>query len=1361
MRPVRASTRKPRTLKRLLGFEQLEVRLALSGLSGLDLAPPVPDERPDTYIVVFDGTQEQESDATLASDEYKAVATVLQASEVRRILLSESHGKMLTEIERRLGTRVEVRYEYRVALDGMALKLTEEQAELVSEMSGVAVYENLASEVQTDAGPTWIGAPEIWNGTAITGLPDAKGEGILIGIVDTGIDPDHPSFAEVGPVDGYVHENPFGDGKFLGVCDPNHATFDPDFACNNKLVGAYNFVADTALGELFDHGSHVTSIAAGNVVEATVPGTNLATMISGVAPHANIIAYDTVSAADGFNYEADIVAAIDRAILDEVDVLNFSILPPFRDWLWDEPLAIALLRAYEDGIFIAHAAGNYGFDSVPGESHLPWLTSVGNVSHNRSFVSILEVTGPGEVPLELRGIVSIAGNGVRVTDEFGTPVVDAAAVAPGNHDGCSPFSEGLFTDKIALIDGGTCFSSEKIRNAAVAGAIGIVVINEVDGMSSAPSDPDNPQVRAVGISYEDGEALRDWIGDNSETTILLHRTTQVIDAAFGDVLNPSSSRGPNPFIDVIFPSVAAPGTNILAALAFSGPPSYIMFSGTSMASPHVAGAGALLKQVHPDWTAAEIQSALMTTSVPTTQIRSDDGETPATPFDVGSGRIDVTQAVRAGFVLDETYDNFVAQNPDVSGNPRTLNLAGFSTSTIDDTYSWTRTLRSTQDVDVVWTPSVTVAVGLGLSVSPMSVILPAGETAQITVTADTTGAKPDQWLFGEVVLTPDTDLPPAHFPVAVMNDSASPGVFFAELPDEPIRESFFNLRVFTVHLNTRPIDPVEITITPDDQLGVFPEVVSLSGKAPSRRIFVFAHSDRVVEGDHTGTLAFSITGTINDPNYPADFAIPPVTFNIADGDDAGFAILETDFNSQVGEGGTRDTLSVRLLDGPLTDVVLTVASNDPSEIAVEPSSLRFTPENWDVAQDVTIIGVPDLLDDGDTETTITVAVDADNSNALFHSVASQEVPVITKDEPASHISIRESGEAVVVRNESADVVVSTHGLGEPLNVVTGDIAETIDVGALAITNVALALNSGGGDDRIRLDDLNFERINGGRGFDVLALRTEQQHLDLTTLADERLQGIEGISITGSGPNQLSLDVTEVLNISTEQQTLIVAHDNDDVVFYGPGWDVNPPEFSNGAMFHVLTQGAARTGIQNRRPWQNPLDPLDADRDGRVAPLDVLLRVNTINRFGIRALPTPTSTEELPEYYYDADGDGSVSPIDILLVINHLNRNSFAGEGSEYVTLEGMIGATELTGANSRFANATTPVSRLPRAHVPREHEGVDNTVGLRQRESRAPEASLRVRPRPLANAVDYLANQDELMEFLHEIRKSSTFQCVI
>src|SRR5690625_1621446 len=175
----------------------------------------------------------------------------------------------------------------------------------------------------------------------------------------------------------------------------------------------------------------------------------------------------------------------------------------------------------------------------------------------------------------------------------------------------------------------------------------------------------------------------------------------------------------------------------------------------------------------------------MTTAV--TDVTKEDGLTPADPFDMGSGRIDLDAAANAGFVLDETPADYEAADPQLGGDPAALNLASMASSQCLQDCTWTRTLTGVADGDVEWTASVESSPDVTLTVEPATFTLADGGTQEITVTADVRGASTGAWMFGRVTLTPsDEDVSTATMPVAVM---PSTGVLPAEVVIDTRRDA--------------------------------------------------------------------------------------------------------------------------------------------------------------------------------------------------------------------------------------------------------------------------------------------------------------------------------------------------------------------------------------------------------------------------------------------------------------------------------------------------------------------------------------------------------------------------------------------
>ena len=298
-----------------------------------------------------------------------------QASLAYRDYLLAKQDEFIAQMETVLGRQVLVKFQYYAATNGLAVYLTAEEAELVKTLPQLEyIQPNFQRQLDTDTTPAWIGSPGLWDGSNTGGLPGTKGEGIIIGIIDTGINPSNPSFSDIGG-DGYNHVNPKGAGVYVGVCNPTNSLYDPTFPCNDKLIGAWGYAGINS-GNPRDyqgHGSHTASTAGGNFTTAHIIGNTITVDrdISGIAPHANIIAYAACCNGD------TLTAAIDQVVIDGVDVVNYSIGSAAPSDPWVETDTLAFLSARDAGVFVSGSAGNNGPDSstVGAPNDSPWIMS--------------------------------------------------------------------------------------------------------------------------------------------------------------------------------------------------------------------------------------------------------------------------------------------------------------------------------------------------------------------------------------------------------------------------------------------------------------------------------------------------------------------------------------------------------------------------------------------------------------------------------------------------------------------------------------------------------------------------------------------------------------------------------------------------------------------------------------------------------------------------------------------------------------------------------------------------------------------------------------------------------------------------
>ena len=728
-------------------------------------------------------------------------------------------------LERAGAASVPVTYRYRAAFPGFAARLTDAEVARLRATPGVravtrdglshpmAVEDGGAGE---DSGPdrrlgrdgaAYLGLPDgLWRDL---GGPEQAGEGVIVGVLDTGIYPEHPSFADEPEGDGgrrYIGPAYDPPPVWRGACRAGEEFAVTD--CNDKLIGARFFVEGFGAENIHEeeflsardadgHGSHTAATAAGNYgVDPEIAGNDLGIpYISGIAPRAYVAAYkicwtgrgEAGREVDDSCTTSDTVAAIDAAVSDGVDVINYSVGSSTPAVFG--PTERAFLFAVDAGVFVAAAAGNDGPDpgSVGSPTSVPWITSVAASTLARSFETTVRVAPPGRSELD-----PVRTDGATMSGALpSTPLVDsvtvpAAGAAPADAELCLPgtLDAAAVAGKAVLCKRGKNPRVEKGEVVRDAGGVGMVMYNATADEELAA---DVHVLPAAHVTLADGEAIKALLAEGPGVTVRLGGGREA--ASPGDVMAAFSSRGPQSAVpDVPKPDLSAPGVNIVAAdtptPAGDEPADGEIFqsiSGTSMSTPHVAGAAALLTQHDPARSPAAIKSALMTTA--DTTLVKQDGSTPADPFDRGAGRIDPTRAAAPGLVLEAGLDDYAryleGQDPQiVPGDlpplaPADLNLPAISFGSFTGVAATSRTFTAVDDDRTSWTVTVDGLDGIAVTPAPAAFDVDPGQSQTIGLTFTQAGAPMDQYVFGALVLT-SGDGRTARLPVSIRPVKVAP-----------------------------------------------------------------------------------------------------------------------------------------------------------------------------------------------------------------------------------------------------------------------------------------------------------------------------------------------------------------------------------------------------------------------------------------------------------------------------------------------------------------------------------------------------------------------------------------------------------
>ncbi|XP_042477938.1 subtilisin-like protease SBT2.4 isoform X2 [Macadamia integrifolia] len=779
-------------------------------------------EQPTIYLVLMEGEpilfhhgagllKGERSDPN--SEAYRAHAKHLE----------DSHDQLLQNtIE--VGSYKKL-YSFKHIINGFAVHTTPSQAKKLELAEGVKlVEEDRGVKLMTTYTPEFLELPMgVWSQE---GGDTHAGEDLVIGVIDTGIDPMHPSFA-YDPLKPYT-SNPH---RFSGDCQTGPRF--PASSCNGKIIsaryfsaGAQSITLNTSKDFLspFDaagHGSHVASIAAGNYGVSVVVNSFLYGYASGMAPRARIAVYKAVFPSIGTM--ADVVAAIDQAVLDQVDIISLSIgpnSPPEDKPIFLNVFDISMLFAQRAGVFVVQAAGNQGPTPSSIESYSPWVVGVAACNIDRSFpgkivlgdgqnINGVGLSGPTFGNWLLQYKLVLAKDAVKESGTFPmTPQYVEECQYPEALDPTLVLGSIVICTFSAGFSNGTSTLSAIIDTATELGFMGFVLTaNPLYGDYIAEPVPFVvpgimiPKVADAQIllQYYEQWTSRDPTGRvtkyNGRAAIGEGRVASFQGRA--PSVSRFSSRGPDiidssrrNLADVLKPDILAPGHLIWAAwspTSISEPLlngyNFALLSGTSMATPHVAGVAALIKQHNPSWTPSMIASAISTTAS-----RYDNyGEPimaegfnisslyPSTPFDFGAGLINPKRALDPGLVFTsgfEDYVEFLCSLPNTNlslveavtgrlcnhslAHPSDLNLPSITISRLVTSQVVRRSVKNIESKPETYVSAVLHPNGVEVSVNPSQFTIDSQGTQDMEITISVTQAL-NSFSFGEIVLTGTLD----------------------------------------------------------------------------------------------------------------------------------------------------------------------------------------------------------------------------------------------------------------------------------------------------------------------------------------------------------------------------------------------------------------------------------------------------------------------------------------------------------------------------------------------------------------------------------------------------------------------------
>ncbi|PYC66135.1 serine protease [Micromonospora arborensis] len=564
----------------------------------------------------------------------------------------------------------------------------------------------------------------------------STGAGTVIGVLDSGIWPESASFAKKMPAPATWH----------GTCQTGVAFVAEH--CNGKIVGARYFADSLLAGggslpegevlsarDMVGHGTHTASTAAGlPLSNVTIDGRRFGP-ISGVAPDAQIAVYKVLWG--GAGSDADIIAGIDAAVADGVQVLNYSIGSDLGDWEANTPIGIAFLNATLAGVFVAASAGNTGIVSGAISNAAPWVTTVGAAVTNLDEATVKLGDGTKLVGGSLDALPGGDSRPMVFGEQAGSLDLGAVYCAPGSLD------PAKIKGRVVACALDNMFNSAAEIKAK--GGAAMVVFDPVGNyrINSIFNFP----VVYLPTEKQAGTLFNYLMRHPTDAKVSLRTGGDGSSVPGVPSVADFSSTGPDKVtLGVFKPDLVAPGADIIAAVSPAGNfgRQYDAYSGTSMASPYVAGAAAVLRASHPNWSPGAVASALRTTATDTVGTSS--------PLEQGSGFINLAGANDPGLVIEPTAAELTAFSETAEPDGKELNLPAISLREYDGTrpVTLTRTLTNVGKARETYRSSVSGLAGMKVTVAPESVTLEPGRSAKVTITLRRGNAPWDRYVTGSI-----------------------------------------------------------------------------------------------------------------------------------------------------------------------------------------------------------------------------------------------------------------------------------------------------------------------------------------------------------------------------------------------------------------------------------------------------------------------------------------------------------------------------------------------------------------------------------------------------------------------------------